>query len=182
MEEYRSNDWRNFAVDWRGAPYPVLESEAQEREAVGKALDALIQYEAISGHEYDERLFLAYRKTMLEKFQIPWTGIGRRVQRLLYALNAIEKPDVMVAAGVFCGNTYICNAGAAVGPGACYKAQRLVGIEIETDPAGLAAENLEQFEVHDQRDPRSIAQVLQARGLEAVFKDWDTNYGCKGTE
>jgi len=82
-----------------------------------------------------------------------------RVQRLLHALNAIEKPEVMVAAGVFCGNTCICNAGAAAGPGACYKAQRLLGIEIEADPAGLAAENLEQS------DPGGISEIVEGDAI-----------------
>jgi hypothetical protein len=36
----------------------------------------------------------------------------------------------MIAAGIFCGNTFISNAGAAVGPGACYTARELVGLEV----------------------------------------------------
>ncbi len=61
------------------------------------------------------------------------------MQRLLYAINAIVQPQNMIAAGVFCGNTFISNAGAAVGPGACYTARNLIGVEIKRiDPTGVA--------------------------------------------
>ena len=42
---------------------------------------------------------------------------------------------------MFCGNTFISNAGAAVGPGAVYEATALVGLEIDPRKAqsGLKA-------------------------------------------
>ena len=43
--------------------------------------------------------------------------------------------------GVFCGNTFISNAGAAVGPGACYQARSLVGVEIKPAEAERARVN-----------------------------------------
>jgi predicted O-methyltransferase YrrM len=154
MKEYRSDDWLDFAVDWQGPPYPVLESDEQERKAVNRALDALEGFGVISGTEYNEDLFAAYREAVLSTFEIPWTGIGRRIQRLLYALNAIERPETMVAAGVFVGNTFICNAGAAVGPGACYVAKKLVGIEIDPDRAAIASRNMDRF------DPGGISEIV----------------------
>jgi len=46
-----------------------------------------------------------------EQFEVPWTAISPRVQRLIWAINAIRRPANMIAAGVFCGNTFIFNAG-----------------------------------------------------------------------
>jgi len=142
MQEYSSGDWMNYIMDWRGNPHPVMEELDNEILVVGGALETLCNRGIISGANYDETLFLAHREAVKARFDIPWTGISPRMQRLLYAINAIEKPRIMVAMGVFCGNTFISNAGAAVGPGACYTAQRLVGIEIRDDEAKRARENV----------------------------------------
>jgi len=60
----------------------------------------------------------------------------------------------MIAAGVFCGNTFISNAGAAVGPGAVYTARALVGLEIKPDEAARAERNVRKI------DPSGLAKVL----------------------
>ena len=48
----------------------------------------------------------------------------------------------------------------------------------KTDPGGYASEenNLEQFEISDERSPKDIAQMIQDNGYEVVWKDWDTVY------
>ncbi len=45
----------------------------------------------------------------------------------------------------------------------------------KTDPGGYAqdAHALEQFETHDNRSPQEIAAIIQSRGYEPVWKDWD---------
>jgi predicted O-methyltransferase YrrM len=95
--------------------------------------------------DYDQAKLLAHRAAVAAQFEIPWTAISHRMQRLLYALNAIRQPSVMVAVGIFCGNTFISNAGAAIGPGACYQAERLVGLEIRPAEADRARRNVELF-------------------------------------
>jgi predicted O-methyltransferase YrrM len=60
----------------------------------------------------------------------------------------------MIAAGVFCGNTFISNAGAAVGPGACYEAEQLIGVEIDPDKAALAERNVRRI------DPTGVARIV----------------------
>jgi len=76
------------------------------------------------------------------------------MERLLYAMNAITQPKNMIAAGVFCGFTFISNAGAAVGPGACYTADRLVGVEIRREEAARAERNVRRI------DPTGVARVV----------------------
>lgn len=47
----------------------------------------------------------------------------------------------------------------------------------KTDPGGYAStENeLEQFEISDERSPQEIASMIKEQGYEAVWKDWDAS-------
>lgn len=49
----------------------------------------------------------------------------------------------------------------------------------KTQPGGYADNHpeLEQFAPHDNRSPNEVAEVLMARGLQPVWKDWDTWLG-----
>jgi len=44
-----------------------------------------------------------------------------------------------------------------------------------TNPGGYAVdpESLEQFEIHDDRSPAAIVEMIRGQGYEAVWKDWD---------
>lgn len=45
----------------------------------------------------------------------------------------------------------------------------------KTDPGGYATpkENLEQFEISDDRTPQEVAEMIKKQGYEPVWKDWD---------
>ena len=45
----------------------------------------------------------------------------------------------------------------------------------KTDPGGYVnnEENLEQFEISDERTPQEVSQVIAASGYDVVWKDWD---------
>jgi 2-iminoacetate synthase len=45
----------------------------------------------------------------------------------------------------------------------------------KTNPGGYVVEpqSLEQFEISDERDTTTIAQLIRNQGYEAVWKDWD---------
>jgi predicted O-methyltransferase YrrM len=135
-------------------PHRELEPLEAEIAVVDDALAALHAAAIISGVEYDHERMLAHRRAVAELFEIPWTAITPRMQRLLYAINAIRQPANMIAAGVFCGNTFISNAGAAAGPGACYTARNLVGLEIKPFEAERAERNVRRI------DPTGVARVL----------------------
>ncbi len=128
--EYRAGDWDSYRMDYHN-PHQAVEPLGQEIAVVSKALEALVAAGILPHADYDHDKLLEHRQAVAERFEIPWTAITPRMQRLLYAINAIKQPQVMIAAGVFCGNTFISNAGAAVGPGACYEAKDLVGVEIK---------------------------------------------------
>jgi predicted O-methyltransferase YrrM len=175
------------ATDYRmvmNDPHRELEALSDEIKAVDAALQALVGAHILAHTDYDDTLFLAHRAAVRASFEIPWTGITPRMQRLLYAINAIAQPDTMVAVGIFCGNTFISNAGAAVGPGACYQAARVVGIEIIEEDAQRAQRNVAAV------DPEGRAEVLNADGIawlkafkgtvDLLYIDANTPDGDKG--
>jgi predicted O-methyltransferase YrrM len=150
-----------------GDPHRRIEPIEREIAVVDEALATLVDAGVLPHKSYDPEKLLAHRKAVEDLFEIPWTAITHRMQRLLYAVNAIIQPRNMLAAGVFCGNTFISNAGAAVGPGACYKAEQLIGVEIDPDEAERAEHNVRQI------DLTGVAHVVAADAVEvaAAFND-----------
>jgi hypothetical protein len=78
---------------------------AAEIAIVDEALAALKDAGIIQRASYDQAAFEAHREAVRESFEIPWTAISPRQERLIWALNAIQRPARMIAAGVFCGFT-----------------------------------------------------------------------------
>lgn len=150
--EYRAPDWNKYRMDY-AHPFLELEPLEQEVRIVDEALLAVRDAGGLAHIRYDRAKMLAMRRAVRDSFEIPWTAITPRMQRFLYALNAIHQPAVMVAAGCFCGNTFISNAGAAVGPGACYTARQLVGVEIKPEEAARAERNVRRL------DPTGVARI-----------------------
>ena len=114
-----------------------------EAESVDRAIAVLYEEGFLSRTDgCDHAKFEALRSAVKREFYVPWTSITPPMERLLYAINAVHRPDCAVGIGIYCGNTLIWNIGAAVGPGKCYSASRLMGVEIDPKAAELAAENL----------------------------------------
>jgi 2-iminoacetate synthase len=44
-----------------------------------------------------------------------------------------------------------------------------------TNPGGYAVdpESLEQFEIHDDRSPAVVAEMIRRQGYDVVWKDWE---------
>lgn len=158
---YRSEDWDSYRMDYAD-PHRVLEPLEKEIAVVGEALSVLCEAGVLPHTRYDHAKMLAHRQAVRDSFEIPWTAITPRMQRLLYAINAIVQPGSMIAAGIFCGNTFISNAGAAVGPGACYTARQLIGIEIVPEEAERAEQNIRRI------DPTGVARAIAADAVDAV--------------
>ena len=161
VTEYRADDWDSYKMDYK-EPHREVEPLEREIAVVDAALTVLQQAAVIPHTGYDHERFLAHRRAVAEQFEIPWTAITPRVQRLLYAINATVQPQSMIAAGVFCGNTFISNAGAAVGPGACYAAKQLVGVEIKPEEAERAERNVRRV------DLTGVARIVAADAVEFV--------------
>jgi len=164
--EFRSSDWNTYKMDYN-QPHRELEPPEKEIAVVQAALEKLRETGILPHTRYDRAKMLAHRKAVRELFEIPWTAITPRMQRLLYAVNAILQPGNMIAAGIFCGNTFISNAGAAVGPGACYHAKQLIGVEILPEEAARAERNVRKI------DPTGVARIVAADAVDVVaqFKE-----------
>lgn len=158
---YQSEDWNTYRMSFND-PHKVLEPLEKEIKIVGEALKVLKEVGIIPHTNYDNEKLLAHRKAVAELFEIPWTAITHRMQRLIYAINAIKQPSNMIAAGVFCGNTFISNAGAGVGPGAVYTAKNLIGVEIKPNEAERAERNVRKI------DPTGIARVIAEDAVDTV--------------
>ena len=163
MHIYEADDWRQYQMNWHD-PHRQLEPFEREKAIVDGALAALVRAGVLSHARYDVTKMLAHRAAVRERFDIPWTAISPRMQRLLYAINAIAQPQVMVAVGVFCGNTFVSNAGAAIGPGASYQAKRVVGIEIRPREAERARRNVETIHANGP-EGSTRAEILAADGI-----------------
>jgi len=159
--EYRSDDWDTYRMDFHN-PHQRVEPLEREIAVVDEALHALRQAGILPHTSYDHEKMLAHRQAIAEHFEIPWTAITHRMQRLLYAISAIKQPRNLIAAGIFCGNTFISNAGAAVGPGASYEAGKLIGVEIVPAEAERAERNVRRI------DPTGTAYILAADAVDVA--------------
>jgi len=159
--EYATDGHLLYKMDYAD-PHVRIEPLPREIEVVSGALEVLCDEGILPHTGYDHDKLLAHRQAVANNFEIPWTAITHRMQRLIYAINAVVQPPCMIAAGVFCGNTFISNAGAAVGPGACYQAKDLLGVEIKPDEAERAERNVRRI------DPTGTARVVAADGVDVV--------------
>jgi len=167
---YRTDDWDTYRMDYHN-PHRELEPLDQEIAVVDDGLAVLKEAGVLPHADYDHDKMLAHRQAVAELFEIPWTAISPRMQRLLYAINAIAQPENMIAAGIFCGNTFISNAGAGVGPGACYSPKQLVGVEIKPEEAERAERNVRRI------DPTGIARIVAADAVDVV-RDFEGSIGA----
>jgi predicted O-methyltransferase YrrM len=146
-------------MDYR-EPFLELEPAENEIRVVQDALNRLYCAKMLPHTNYDGKRFLAHRRAIAALPDQKWTAISPRMQRLLYALNAITTPRRMMAAGVFWGNTFLSNAGAGTGPGRCYAARDLVGVEIDPEEAARAERNVKAY------NPDGAARIVAADAVE----------------
>jgi len=158
---FQAADWDEYRMDYHD-PFREIEPPGAEISTVDAALKALNQAGVIPHTSYDQEKFLAHRAAVRDNFEIPWTAITPRMHRLIYAINAIVRPTNMIACGVFCGNTFISNAGAGVGPGAVYTAKNLIGVEIKPEEAERAERNVRGI------DPTGVARIVAADAVDFV--------------
>ena len=88
---HRSDDADSYTMDYAN-PHREVEPAEREIAVVDAALAALLEAGVLGSAEYDHEKFLAHRREVAEKFEIPWTAITPRVQRLIYVINAITRP------------------------------------------------------------------------------------------
>jgi len=108
-----------------------------------------------SARSHSHELFERLRAAVRSSFNVPWTSISPPMERLLYSIASNRRPAHIVCIGVFCGNTLIWNAGAACGPGKCYEASRIIGVDIKKHSIDIAEENLNKLGVDGRVELRA---------------------------
>lgn len=145
--EHTASNWQlhKMGPSSGNSAFVDFESPESEIQEVQSAISVLRSRGVLPSANYSLERFDAFATAVEENFEIPWTGISPRMRRTIYAINALATPKHLVCAGVFCGYTFICNAGASLGPGACYDTSTAVGLEILPNEAERARMNVERF-------------------------------------
>ena len=147
ITEYRAADAFRYMAEY-SKPFTRLESDAEEATVVGKVLNRMHRAGIISHHLYSEEAFCAHREKVWSLCNVPWSTITPRTQRLLYAINAIVRPQHMIAAGISYGYSFLANAGAAFQTAAGHEpSQAAIGVEIDVTLAGEAMRNVEKVDM-----------------------------------
>jgi len=156
--------------------------DADERGGIDDVVRRLREWGVLTGEgtcPHDS--FEVLRKEVHERFKIPWTSITPAMERLLYAVAAVNQPRSIVAVGIFCGNTLIWNIGPACGPGKCYTAQHLVGVEVKPDRVDMARDNLAAIGVKEPVEVIAGDGHEILRGIDypidLLYLDCDCPYG-----
>ena len=76
---------------------------------------------------------------------MPATAITPVMERLLYALSSIKRPQSFIAIGIYCGNTLVWSAGSSCGKGEIYGSKRIYGIDIDKKSIKLAIANFSKL-------------------------------------
>jgi predicted O-methyltransferase YrrM len=85
---------------------------------------------------YAPAAFSALRQRVKSCFVVPETAISPVMERLLYLLAAVKRPQRLLALGIYCGNALVWCVGPACDPGRSYRAESAIGVDI--DPSAIA--------------------------------------------
>jgi len=138
-------------------------SRMAEVEIVSSALNWLKHKRIIKADvDYNETAFQYLRNEVNEKFTVTGTSITPVMERLLYMLSSLKKPQQILAIGTFCGNTLIWNAGTSCGTGKIYEAKKVYGIDIDVNATDTAKKNFSKLS-HTEH-----IELLAEDGLKAI--------------
>jgi len=153
VAEFIADGRQQYIMNGR-KPFEELEPLEHETAIVDQALGELVRAGMLPGAGYDRELMLAHRSSIRACCEVPSTAVTPRMERLLYAICDIARPKRVVAAGVYCGYTFLSAIGAAVGPGRTYVAEELVGLDIDAEMAEVAERNVRRI------DPTGTARIV----------------------
>lgn len=119
----------------------------EELTIVGEALDLLKR----AGHvpvsaDYDRQAVDAHRARLKEKFEGPWTTLSPTMERLMYMLTSVRRPQHLLELGSFWGYTLGWFAGPCIGPARAYTPERIIGIDVDADMVKKAKSNFKKLE------------------------------------
>ncbi len=113
-----------------------------EAEIVDAALGMLRQHGLVAdSSSYDERAFEKHRAEVKGTFVGSWTSLSPTMERLLYMLTSVRRPQHLLELGSFWGYTLAWFAGPCVGGNRAYDAERIIGIDIDKEMTEQARAN-----------------------------------------
>lgn len=132
--------YRDYDLQYR------LARSGEEEMIVDAARELLVSVGLISSDAcYDKSAFEALRTEVKKVFRGTWTTITPVMERLMYMLTAVRKPNRLVELGSFWGNTLAWFAGPCIGQNREYTAERIYGIDIDVEMTKLAQGNFSKL-------------------------------------
>ncbi|MBC8503704.1 MAG: class I SAM-dependent methyltransferase [Anaerolineales bacterium] len=126
-------------------------------------LECLKQNEIVSKDlSFDEEVFEAFQKEVKQKFKIPGTSITPVMERLLFLLSALKRPQRAIGLGTYHGYALVWAVGASCGAQPAYGAEKFYAIDIDPDVTQSALENFAQLEHTDH------IEFIAGDGLDIV--------------
>jgi predicted O-methyltransferase YrrM len=117
-----------------------------EEEIVDSALAMLEDHGIVAPRAaYDKEAFAGHRAEVRGKFEGTWTSLSPAMERLIYMLTSVRRPQNLIEFGSFWGYTLAFFAGPCVGPHAAYHAERIVGIDIDEGMTARAEVNFRKL-------------------------------------
>jgi predicted O-methyltransferase YrrM len=113
---------------------------------VDSAIAHLVDRGLVSrGTTVDHDRFQTWRATVKPAFSGSWTSFTPVMERLFYALTQVRRPGRLVEFGCFWGNTLAWFAGPALGADRAYRAESIIGVDIEGEMIDRARANFESI-------------------------------------
>ena len=150
-------------VAYRDFDFLTRLSRMAETEIVSSVVDWLKQSGIVEKEAtYDESAFEVFRRDVKKDFSMPGTSVTPVMERLLYMLSSVKKPRRVIGIGTYYGNAFVWSVGAACGRGKVYEAEKVYGIDIDTEATEGAKKNFDRLAGTDH------FELLAEDGLEAV--------------
>ncbi len=133
---YRDDDFLTF-----------LGRTQQEENLVDELRKYLIDNDVINeNNTYNKEAFLGFREEVKEAFSGSWTSITPVMERVMYMLTSVKRPNTILELGSFWGNTLAWFAGPTIGKSQQYLPLSVVGVDVDKKMCEKAWDNFSRIE------------------------------------
>ena len=150
-------------VAYRDFDFLTRLSRTAEDETAATILGFLIKTGIVPDEaQFDRNAFHALKAEVEDNFSIPGTSITPVMERLLYLLSSLKRPQQVIGLGTYCGYALVWAAGANFGKAPLYSARQVVGVDIDEHATRQAGDNFSRLANSDH------VVFVTEDGLEAV--------------
>ena len=120
---------------------------SEDEDVVDAALELLRDRGlAPESASYDKDAFRRHRLDLRDRFDGTWTTLSPAMERLFYMLTSVRRPMHLLELGSFWGYTLAWFAGPCVGAHRAYRAERIIGVDIDAEMSARARANFAKLE------------------------------------